>query len=293
MTSPRRPALGRGLSALIPDAATPEGGQSIREGVEYLPLSAILPAEKQPRLNFNDSRIQALANSIREDGILQPLVVRKVGESTYEIIAGERRYRAATRAELQTVPVVIRDVAPDRAFLLALVENLQREDLDPLEEAEAYRTLIEDHHQTHDQIGKRVGRDRTTVSNTLRLLKLSNNIRSLVANGEISPGHGRALLAAPEEQRANLAQRIVAEGWSVRKTERMAKAASEDAHTDEALNRRRPGGQTSVVEAQLRAALGAPVRLHQKNGKGKIEVRFHSLDELERLIELVSQLEGR
>jgi len=292
MSTTRRPALGRGLSALIPDAASPDGTTPDQGGIEYLPLEAVLPARKQPRLRFDDARLDALSESIREDGILQPIVVRKVGEATYEIIAGERRYRAATQAKLNTVPVVIRDVAPDRAFLLALVENLQREDLDPLEEAEAFRALIEDHAHTHEQVGQRVGRDRATVSNALRLLKLPSEIKDLVASGQLSSGHGRALLSAPDDQRSDLAQRALDENWSVRKTERMAKAAK-DHPQGKNSTKRTSSGQSGVVEAQLRAALGAPVRLHQKNGKGRIEVRFHSLAELERLIELISQFEGR
>ena len=294
MNSTRRPALGRGLSALIPDAASVDTLPREPTGVEYLPLSAILPARKQPRLRFDDHKITALSESIKEDGILQPLVVRKVGEATYEIIAGERRFRAATLAELDSVPVVIRDAAPDRAFLLALVENLQREDLDPLEEAEAFRTLIEEHDHTHEQVGQRVGRDRATVTNTLRLLQLPNDIRTLVASGALTPGHGRALLSAPEAHRIDLAQRALDESWSVRKTERMARHAKDESNgTTDPTRRPSSPGQTGVVEAQLRAALGAPVRLHQKNGKGRIEVRFHSLAELERLIELISHYEGR
>lgn len=294
MSQSRRPALGRGLSALIPGATgRPE---EERGGVRTLPLDRIRPAHTQPRTEFDEDRIAALAASIEVDGLLQPIVVRQEGPEVYTIIAGERRYRASKRAGLESVPVVIRDVTDAQAYELALIENVQREDLGPLEEAEAYRYLAEQHQMTQEQIAQRVGRDRATISNALRLLKLPDEVRALVQAGALSAGHGRALLTAPVEHQVELAQFAVAEGWSVRETERRARAAKEGPPAPAARRRveeQMPSASVRAVETQLRAALGAPIKLVNRKGKGRIEIRFHSLDELERLIDLIANLEGQ
>lgn len=293
MSSSRRPALGRGLSALIPSAA--EAPSPPPGGVQMLPLAQIEPARQQPRTAFDEERIATLAASIEADGLLQPIVVRSVGDR-YEIVAGERRYRASKRAGLDAVPVVIREASDAEAYELALIENVQREDLGPLEEAEAFRYLADEHQMTQEQIAQRVGRDRATVSNALRLLKLPAEVRELVAAGALSGGHGRAILTAPREAQVGLAQLAVTEGWSVRETERRARAAKEGAGPAKSARTSTPPQRSAAaeaVEAQLRAVLGAPIKLVNKKGKGRIEVRFHSLDELERLIDLLSGLEGR
>jgi len=295
MSQSRRPALGRGLSALIPGAGAQRPDEQ-RTGVRTVPLAHIRPARNQPRTAFDDERIASLAASIEADGLLQPIVVRQVGHDAYAIIAGERRFRASTHIGLESVPVVVRDVTDSEAYELALIENLQREDLGPLEEAEAYRYLADQHQMTQEQIAKRVGRDRTTISNALRLLKLIEPVRELIEAGVLTAGHGRALLTAPTEHQEALAQLAVAEGWSVRETERRARAIRDDiksvktggAQAEEQM----PAASTRAVETQLRAALGAPIKLVNRKGKGRIEIRFHSLDELDRLIELIARLDG-
>lgn len=300
MSQSRRPVLGRGLSALIPGAAPSAPGP--RTGIRTLPLAQIQAARQQPRTAFDADRISALAASIEADGLLQPIVVREVGADRYEIVAGERRYRASKQVGLESVPVVIREASDAEAYELALVENVQREDLGPLEEAEAYRYLAEEHGMTQERIAQRVGRDRATVSNALRLLKLPEAVRELVASGALTAGHARAVLTAPDEAQVALAQQAVAEGWSVRETERRAREAKEgppaapEAAAPDAAAKAKPAlprsAATEAVEAQLRAALGAPIKLVNKKGKGRIEIRFHSLEELERLIDLMSGLEG-
>lgn len=290
MSQSRRPALGRGLSALIPGAAT--RADESRHGIQTLPLEQIEPARHQPRTDFDEERIRTLAASIEADGLLQPIVVRQEGADRYSIIAGERRYRASRQAGLATVPVVIRDVTDAEAYELALIENVQREDLGPLEEAEAFRYLADTHGMTQEQIAQRVGRDRATISNALRLLKLPEPVRALVAAGALTAGHGRAILTAPADAQEALAQLAVAEGWSVRETERRARALKEQAQPAPKSQPEMPSASVRAVETQLRAALGAPIKLVNRKGKGRIEIRFHSLDELERLIDLISGLEG-
>jgi len=289
MNQTRRSALGRGLSALIPEAAEPNADEQGRIG--SLPIEHIRVADHQPRLRFDQERIDALAASIESDGLLQPIVVRRVGQSTFTIIAGERRYRASKQLGLTFVPVIIRDATEAEAFELALIENVQREDLNPMEEAEAYAYLAKECELSHEAIAKRVGRDRVTVTNTLRLLKLSATVRRHIVHGDLTAGHARAILMAPLECQDALASKAIKGGWSVRKAERAAKALKADAETP-ALTAAPSAAQRSV-EDQLRTALGAPVRLIHKKGKGRIEIRFHSVDELERLIDLIATLEGK
>ncbi len=289
MNQVRRSALGRGLSALIPDADKPTSEPDA--GGTTLPLDQIKVARVQPRTLFKQDRIDALAESIQKDGLLQPIVVRRVGQKTFTIIAGERRFRAATQAGLKRVPVTILDVTESEAFELALIENIQREDLNPIEEAEAYEYLSKESGLSHENIAKRVGRDRVSVTNTLRLLKLVASVRQIVSDGHLSAGHARALLMAPVEYQAVLAERAVKEGWSVRQTERTAKAAKNEGES--AVKVSTPSPAHRQVEDQLRTALGAPVKLINRKGKGKIEIRFHSLDELDRLIDLMATLEGQ
>ncbi len=290
MSQSRRPALGRGLSALIPGANT--RAEENRHGIQTVPLEQVQPARNQPRTAFDAERITALAASIEADGLLQPIVVRQDGPELFSIIAGERRYRASREAGLTSVPVVIRDVTDAEAYELALIENVQREDLGPLEEAEAFRYLADAHQMTQEQIARRVGRDRATISNALRLLKLPAAVRALVEAGALSAGHGRAILTAPPADQEALAQLAVAEGWSVRETERRARAAKEKSQPAPKKGPDMPSASVRAVESQLRAALGAPIKLVNRKGKGRIEIRFHSLDELERLIDLISALEG-
>ncbi|MGK0360814.1 MAG: ParB family chromosome partitioning protein [Bradymonadia bacterium] len=287
--STRRTALGRGLSALIPDATPAERPM----GARMLPLARIQPAGTQPRVMFNDARLVELSESIRANGLIQPIVVRRIDEHRFEIIAGERRYRASKLADLTEVAVVIRDVTDGEAYELALVENIQREDLDPIEEARAYRHLADLQGLTQEAMAQRVGKDRATVANALRLLKLPTEIQDAVSVGQLSAGHGRALLTCDADARLALGHKAMESGWSVRETERQARAQREADDAASSTDESPETPATAAVEAQLRSALGAPVRLVQRRGKGRIEVRFHSADELERLIDLLSTLEGR
>ena len=289
MSQTRRNVLGRGLSALIPDAheATPTDRQ-----IQELPIDQIMAANTQPRTQFDEARIAALADSLQTDGFIQPIVVRRVGQTTFTIIAGERRYRASKKAGLTHVPVVVRDVTEAEAYELALIENVQREDLNPIEEAEAYQYLSKSLELSHEAIAKKVGRERVTITNALRLLKLAQDLQTAVAHGSLTAGHGRALLMAPTAERTMLAQQAIKGEWSVRRTEKEAKALKNQL-TQEATNKSPNSPAHRAVEDQLRAALGAPVKLVQKKGVGRIEVRFHSMDELERLLDLIASLEGR
>jgi ParB family chromosome partitioning protein len=325
-TSPRRAVLGRGLSALIPGGPLESVETSTLSAPHVLPIDQVRPSDRQPRTAFDDAAIAELSSSIRENGLIQPIIVRQVAPGDYAIIAGERRWRAATRAGLREVPVVVRDVTEAHAYQLALIENVQRQDLQPLEEAEAYHHLMEVSNLTQEEVARRVGKDRATVANALRLLRISDALKRRVVAGLLTSGHVRALLVLENEaDQESLALEVEAHGWSVRETERAARAlraeratqgsapdtptqlsgtgAGSPAPTESngrgrALNTEDPGRSPAsrpameTVEAQLRAALGAPVRLVHRAGSGRIEIRFHSLAELERLVDLVSSLEG-
>ena len=302
MTNPnRRPALGRGLSALMGDVVTPPPEKATPN---TLPIVQVHPARDQPRLRMREEGLAELVESIRANGIIQPVVVRRLDTENYQIIAGERRWRAAQAAGLTDIPVAIRDATDAEAYELALVENIQREDLDPIEEAEAYRHLVDHLKISHEDLAQRVGKDRATISNALRLLRMPRSLQEDIVDGALTAGHARAILVAPDtDTQINLANRAKSDGWSVRETERQARATRQPAEppekssADPAAPRppapppRSPANE--AVEAQLRAALGAPVRLVHRAGRGRIEIRFHSLEELERLLELVTSLEGR
>jgi ParB family chromosome partitioning protein len=309
-TLPRRPVLGRGLSALIPDAGPPSSAGQAPPGPLELPLDEIKPAADQPRTVFDETAIEELSASIRENGLIQPIVVRQTGPNQYVLIAGERRWRAAGRAGLRRIPVVVRDVTPDVAYQLALIENVQRQDLRPLEEAEAYKHLLELAHLTQEELARRVGKDRATVANSLRLLRLPPDLRARVESGVLSPGHIRAILTVPDETtQRQLAVRVELDGLSVRETERQARTLRHEADnptTDTGApepspqqkpepDRPTPSHRKPALEAleqQLRTALGAPVALVHRAGAGRIEIKFHSLDELQRLVDLIGNLEG-
>jgi ParB family chromosome partitioning protein len=287
----RRPALGKGLSALIPDAPV------IKPQPSEIDIDLLSPNEEQPRIQMDPSKLDELAESIRVNGIIQPIVVRRVGDG-YRIIAGERRWRAAQRAGLLKVPVVIRDVedsSPNKKLLeLALVENIQRENLNPMDEAHAYQRLADEHGLTQDQIAAAVGKDRSSIANFLRLLKLPDEVRNDLAGGAISMGHARALLGLPDAAAQRHASReVISRGLSVRDTEALVKklvAAPSDRQT---VTRDAPGGaetpandvHTRAAEDRLRFALGTKVRISRKGTSGTIEIDFASEDELNRLYE--------
>jgi ParB family chromosome partitioning protein len=271
----KRKALGRGLSALLPEPE-PQAGAAALE----VPLDRLRPNHQQPRQAFPPERLAELAASIRQSGVIQPILVRRVGDA-YEIVAGERRWRAAGEAGLERVPVVVRDVPDDRLLELALVENIQREELTPIEEAEAFRVLQRDHKLSQEEIAARVGRDRTTVANALRLLRLPRPVRDLLDAGRIQAGHGRALLGlADDVEREALAREVAAKGLSVREVERRVAAA---ARPPSAKPVRDPN--TRAAEEKLRAALGARVEIRRRGRRGTLQIAFDSEAELNRLYE--------
>lgn len=272
-TTSKRRALGRGLGALIPTAPTSED----RPPGVMVAAGAIRPNPWQPRQHFDDAGIEELAASIREKGLLQPLVVRAVGDG-YEIIAGERRFRAAQRLGMKQVHVIVREASDHDMLEMALIENLQRQDLNPLEEARAYRRLTDDFGLTQAQIAVRVGKDRSTVANALRLLLLPDEVRAAVESGAISAGHARALAGAGTHQhQVVLARKVVSGKLTVRQTERLAKLQRRPVAID--VDQR-------AAEEQLTQALGTRVRVQRRSdGSGHIEIQFYSLDGLNALID--------
>ena len=279
--SGRRSGLGRGLEALIPSGQGAAEGPFLR-----LPLDSISPNPYQPRTVFDEESLDTLAESIREVGLLQPVVVRAAEEGRYVLVAGERRWRAARRAGLSEIPAIVRQ-ADDRAALTeALVENLQREDLTPLEEAAAYQQLLEDFGLTHEEIGDRVGKSRSAVTNTLRLLQLPPVIQGMVERGELSAGHARALLGLEDRAYAeHIARRAAEEGWSVRQVEDAVRARKEIAPPVGGRAKIREVRPVEIVELEQRLTerLSARVKIAYRNRKGRVEIAFNSLEDLERI----------
>ncbi len=282
----KRPALGKGLSALIPDAPEPR----VTAPTE-LDIDQLTPNSFQPRGQFDAARLEELANSIKANGVIQPIVVRRVGDR-YHIIAGERRWRAAQQAGLLRVPVVVRDVAEgnERSLLeMALIENIQREDLNPIEEALAYRRLVDDFSLTQEAVAAAVGKDRATVANTLRLLKLPDEVRADVAAGALSMGHARALLSVTSEaEQKRLAREIVTRTLSVRETESLVRRATEPRETPAEAPAAPADVHTRAAEERLRLRFGTRVRIVRQGTKGRIEIDFGSEDELIRLFEALT-----
>jgi ParB family chromosome partitioning protein len=244
------------------------------------------PNRFQPRAHIDDERIEELSRSIKSNGIIQPIVVRRV-EQGYEIVAGERRWRAAQRVGLLKVPVVVRDIPEERLLAVALIENIQREDLNAIEEAVAYRRLSDEFHLTQEQIADAVGKDRSSVANYVRLLRLPQEVRANVASNTLSMGHARALLALNDESaQLRVARDVVARSLSVRETEALVKKAAAPAVEKP---EKKPDVHTRAAEERLKLALGTRVRINRKGKKGRIEIDFGSEDELQRLYELLTE----
>ena len=281
----KRPALGRGLSALIPDTPPPAPAAPAERSLD-VDIDLLRPNRFQPRTTMDDTRIEELARSIKSNGVIQPIVVRKA-EQGFEIIAGERRWRASQRAALLKVPVVVRDIPEDRMLAAALIENIQREDLNPIEEALAYRRLADDGGLTQDQIADAVGKDRSTVANFMRLLKLPREVRENVGAGSLSMGHARALLAlADESAQVRVSREVVAKNLSVRETEAVVKKAAEPEKPREEPQK---DVHTRAAEEKLRFALGTRARIIRRGKGGRIEIDFTSEDELHRIYEQLTQ----
>ena len=305
----KRPALGKGLSALIPDA--PDTLTTPRASLE-VDIDLLEPNHYQPRGAFDAEKLDDLARSIRANGVIQPIIVRRLdvtagvarhggdtatagGRDRYQIIAGERRWRAAQQAQLSTVPIVIKDIPAtekNRLLEMALIENIQREDLNPMESAAAYQRLVDEFHLKQDDIAVQVGKDRATVANYLRLLKLPEEVRGNVASGALSMGHARAIVAlATEADQRRLARDVVARGLSVRETEALVKKEigkkPGDANAPPAVPKK--DVHTRAAEDQLRMSLGTPVEIKRKGKGGTISIAFTNETELQRLYEYLTE----
>ena len=280
-------ALGRGLSALIPQAgAVPTTGDLPGNSVMRLPIESIRRDSGQPRKVFDEVRLKELAESIRAQGLIQPVLVRKDAEG-YRLIAGERRWRAAQLAGLQEIPSIVREASDAQAFELALVENLQRADLNPIEEAEGYRRLIDEFSLTQEQVSHKVGKDRSSVANALRLLGLPEEVKDMLSDGALDMGHARALLGVSKPgQLLPLARRVAAEKMSVRQTEQLARQ-HKGTGVDRKKREDKSSAQARQVVEDLQRALGTKVRLSDRAGKGTIEIDFFSYEDLDRLLALL------
>lgn len=284
MPSPKkRSGLGRGLSALVSEAEYETGGSSAAATSETkLPIEDIVPNPNQPRIHFNETELRELSESIQEHGVLQPLLVRKHGNG-YEIIAGERRYQASKLAGLEELPVIIKEVNDEEMLALALIENLQRSDLNPVEEAKGYRQLIDASGMTQEALSKAVSKSRSAITNSLRLLDLPEVVQQMIFEGKLTAGHARAILAVPyEDARIRLAEKVVAEGLSVRATENLAPLFS----AGETPKTSRPATPQSFKKAArvLRQVFNTNVRVKSSRGKNKIEIEFKDEEELSRIL---------
>ncbi|HEY4547110.1 MAG TPA: ParB/RepB/Spo0J family partition protein [Pedomonas sp.] len=308
MAEPRRPSgLGKGLSALLGDlgtsvianpaprsaAAVAQAGsgaeavpEAVRLSAQRIAIEKIVPNAKQPRRNFSEEAIDELARSIREKGVLQPLLLRPAPNRPgfYEIVAGERRWRASQRAQLHELPAVVKDLDDSTTLEIALIENIQRQDLNPIEEAEGYRRLIDEFHHTQEEIGKLVGKSRSHIANLLRLLDLPPYVRALLAEGALSMGHARALATTPDP--AKLADEVVEKGLSVRQTEQLAQEAKNPtpvATSAKGEARLKPGkdADTVALERDLSATIGLAVTINDRNGQGTLTISYKNLDQLD------------
>lgn len=296
----RRGALGRGLDSLIPGGGVatppPADGPTLVE----IPVRDLVPNPNQPRVHFDEDLLNDLSASIQEIGVLQPLLVRRLTDGTFQLIAGERRWRAAQRAGLATVPAVVKETDDMSSVEQALVENLHRQDLSPLEEASAYQQLLDDFNLTHDDVAKRVGKSRSAVTNTLRLLNLPPAVQALLADGRLSAGHAKALLGTPDRAfQEQLARRAATEHWSVRAVEEAIRDRSGEAPDTSSSGSSRPAGGGSTVGRQLPPAglvelenllgeyLATRVAVKMANKKGIVSIEFADLDDLERLYRLM------
>ena len=296
MAAPKRSGLGRGLDALFADAVPvsdsaekkQEKPAAAADAVQYINIHDIMPNANQPRKTFSEEKIDELSKSIKEHGIIQPIVVRKKGES-YEIVAGERRWRAARKAELTQVPCLIRELTDEQNMLIAIIENMQREELNPVEEAEGLNQMITTFGMTQEQVSKSVGKSRPYIANSLRLLKLPEYIKNEMAEGRLSAAHGRTLITVESEDvRKALCDKIIREGLSVRETERLVSAQGKGKKKRPAAKVKNP--DVARVESELKDALGTRVSIVQNGKKGKIEIEYFSREELDRLIELLKKL---
>ena len=271
-------ALGKGLEALLPDRG---------EDVVKIAVEKVIPNEYQPRKIFKDDALKELSASIKEKGVLQPVIVQRVGDGTFKLIAGERRWRAAALAGLKEMPALIKDVSSQDAIEIALIENIQREELNAIETADAFNRLIKDFQLTQEDLSKRVGKDRATISNYLRILKLPDEIRTFINNDSISIGHAKALLTLENRQKQiEAARKIIKKGLSVREAEALCKRLSQPIKPKK---KKEKLPEVADLENKLTRSLGTKVKINHKDKRGKIEIEYYSLDELDRLLEILLQ----
>lgn len=289
MPSKKKSGLGRGLSALVSEAEY-ETGSASSKSETIVPIEDIFPNPDQPRTHFNESELKELSDSILEHGVLQPLLVRKKNNG-YEIIAGERRYQASKLAGLEELPVIIKDVDDQEMLAIALIENLQRSDLNPIEEAKGYRQLIDSSGMTQEALSKAVSKSRSAITNSLRILDLPEQVQQYIFDGKLTAGHARAILAVPyEDARIKLAEKVVAEGLSVRATENLAPLFS----VGESPKPKRTVTPQSYKKAAriLRQTFNTNVRVKNTRGKNKIEIEFKDEDDLQRILSQVLNVDG-
>lgn len=286
MTQQQRRRLGRGLAALIGDDVSEETIIEEARNLRHVPIEHIRPNPNNPRKTFGDEDLNELANSIKEKGLLQPLVVRPIDGSMFEIIAGERRWRAAQRAQLHEIPVLIRELSDGEALEIALIENIQRSDLNPLEEARAFAQLIDEYKYTQQQLADSVGKSRSHIANTLRLLTLPDQVRRHIEDGKLTAGHARTLVAT--DSPGQLAEQIIALGLSVRETEDLTRENAGRAARQKTTLAKNP--DIRALEKQLGESLGLKVEINAKgNGAGQMMIRYSSLDQLDELCRRLSR----
>ncbi len=283
--------LGKGLDSLIPKGeAVKKSSSKSNNGVVELDINQVEPNKNQPRKNFDQDALNELADSIRQYGVIQPIVVQKI-DDYYEIIAGERRWRAAKIAKLKKIPVVIKNFSEQEIVEIALIENIQREDLNPIEEAEAYKRLIDEYNLKQEEMAERLSKSRTSITNSMRLLKLSSKVQKLVISGELSSGHARALIPVEDAKKQyTLALEIIKNKLSVRETEKLVKALLEP---KKKVKKAVPENDFVYrdIEGKIKDIVGTKVKINNKpGGKGKIEIEYYSTEDLERLIDLFEKM---
>lgn len=300
--STKRKGLGKGLDALLSaglgvsapavsvnaeDGATQQSDQNSKQDgrLAHIPVEFCQRGKYQPRRDMHPEQLEELAESIKAQGVMQPIVVREIGPDRYEIIAGERRWRATQLAGLDKIPAVIRDVPDEAAIAMALIENIQREDLNPIEEAMALKRLQDEFELTHQEVAQAVGKSRTTVTNLLRLIALTDEVKTLLEHGDLEMGHARALLTLDENDQREIGRQIVAKNLSVRQTETLVRSFQENKHKDKIKPDNAPSADIRRLQEQLSDTLGAGVEIqHTAKGKGKLVINYNSLDELDGIL---------
>lgn len=268
-------ALGKGLDALIPGR---------QETLLEIEIERIIPGKHQPRTDFDENSLKELARSIKQRGIIQPIVVSRVGDGTFRIIAGERRWRAARIAGVGKIPAIVKDVSPAEEIEIALIENIQREDLDPVETAQAFETLLKEFNITQEELSKRVGKDRATIANYLRILKLPEDIKKYLKNGTLTMGHAKAILSVDDpEKQGEIAQQVIKKSLSVRQTEELVRKLNKF----QAKGAKEEIPEIKELEQRLISELGAKVKIYHRGKKGRLEIFYNSLDELDGILQRI------